>query len=103
MEQIQRLNAPLSDKWAHFLAFAGLTFLWLCIFRHPTRRQYIATVIFGVAFGVLIELLQLTLTFLGRGYELMDIVADAIGVGIGLVCFLIFRRIIQPSPSRRQQ
>lgn len=102
-EAMKKVNAPLSDKWAHFIVFAGFSFLWLSTFRRPRIRQYLIVILSGFLFGYMIELLQLSLTFLGRSYEFMDFIADGLGTLIGSAVFFIFyRTVITPSLSRHQ-
>ena len=91
-------HVPLTDKWSHFLAF---TVLYVVTFVEVTRsrssiqttRWRIDAVLFSLSFGVLIELLQWLIPT-GRHAELLDIVADSIGVVLGaLLCrFMKFER-----------
>jgi len=86
---VQRVveHVPLTDKWAHFLAF---TVLYMVAFveqirsrsSNETSRWRITVVLFSLGFGVLIEFLQWVIPT-GRHAELLDIVADSIGVGVG--------------------
>lgn len=102
--RLQNISTPISDKWAHFLAFAAISFLWLCIHKEVKLKQYILVIIRGFLFGWLIELLQISPITYGRSYEVLDIVADGIGTIIGAIIFYLFHKfIIQPSPSHHQR
>lgn len=75
-------SIDLWDKYEHFLAYGELAFLGLIAF--PGKRWAIAIILFLVAQGALIEIFQ---TFVpGRNGDLLDLIANAIGLLIG--CFL---------------
>jgi len=80
----------MTDKLVHFVSFA---LLYITIFTehqvsnrssNKGSRWLIASALFLVAFGGLIELVQ-GLDFVQRSSELLDFKADTIGVGIGMV------------------
>ena len=65
------------DKAKHFIVFYGLTFL--ATMALPKSRWWkIAAVL--LVFGVAIEILQ-ALPIVGRDADVLDIVADALGIG----------------------
>lgn len=68
-----------SDKWLHGLTFAFLT-VWFS--GQYARRSYWRLAIGMLAFGLLIELCQRMLSY--RNAESMDLLADAVGITIGL-------------------
>jgi VanZ family protein len=75
-----------NDKTAHFVSFAGLSFLWMVYLYNYLK------VIFGLSFfAFFIEIVQylLPLSF-HRGYDNYDILADVIGLIIGLVIFKLY-------------
>lgn len=73
-------NVGVSDKIQHAFAFCVLTGAYGLLF--PNRR---ARVLLGVAvLGVAIEVLQATMPF-GRDGEVADLLADAVGIGVGLI------------------
>ena len=74
------------DKLVHLIAFAALAFPLA-----RTGRFGLTSVSIGAsAFGAIIELIQPSFN---RSAELNDWVADVIGVAIGIVCGLIYRRL----------
>jgi len=91
-------HVPLTDKWSHFLAFIVL---YIVVFVEviwsrssiETSRWRIDAMLFSLGFGVLIEALQWLIPT-GRHAELLDIVADSIGVVLGAVLcrFVFFER-----------
>jgi VanZ family protein len=67
------------DKWAHGLTFVVLS-VWFC--GQYRRANYWRVAVGLIAFGVLIELLQGLLSY--RMAEWFDLVADAIGIAVGM-------------------
>lgn len=76
----QAVPSSFGDKFNHVIAFLELTLLarlgW------PQARPVIVAVLV-MAFGVTLELLQAPLPY--RSFSLLDLVADAAGIGLGLV------------------
>jgi VanZ family protein len=77
--QPPQVDFQQSDKVGHFIAYGGLMF-WFCqLYRGArTRLAYAAGFI---AMGIAIEFLQRATGY--RSFEVMDMVADAIGVALG--------------------
>lgn len=90
---IPQVDIPLIDKWTHIVLFGVFSFLWLCARPLLTTPWVTGLFIISVTFGAFIEMLQGTLTFLGRSMELMDGVADAIGGAVGIGIFLLLARL----------
>ena len=75
-----------SDKIVHLLAFAALSFPLA-----RTGRFGLLPVFLGAsAFGGIIELIQPTFN---RSADMNDWIADIIGVAVGIVCGLLYRRL----------
>ncbi|MBK8952058.1 MAG: VanZ family protein [Chitinophagaceae bacterium] len=70
------------DKWVHIGLFAMLVFLW-CQASNKKKVFYIIATI-AVVYGIGMEFVQQYFVS-NRGFELMDIVADAAGSVVGLV------------------
>ncbi len=85
----------VSDKLMHSSAYAVVVFCWLLTKSVFFASQKNRTVLFGVFFlGVIIEILQGTLTD-NRHPELLDVVANSVGVIVGYLIFtLSFEKII---------
>jgi VanZ family protein len=67
------------DKFGHLLAYGGVMFWFAQLYRRtPTRLAYAAGFI---AMGVALEFVQRALGY--RSFEVLDMVADAIGVLAG--------------------
>jgi VanZ family protein len=78
----------VSDKLLHFMAYAGLAFL----FAGTVERRHWAWVIIGLLlFGGSIELAQEYLTAT-RGGEWLDMAANAAGVAAGICAAAVFPR-----------
>jgi VanZ family protein len=77
MQAIDRV--PLSDKVEHAAAYAFLAFVPAI---HERRRRVIAAAAGAVLLGVALEFAQLWSGW--RDFEVADMVADGIGVAVGL-------------------
>ncbi len=77
----------LSDKSIHFIAFAVLTLLLRCAYR-VTVLQTLLSLLF---YAVFIEVSQFFTP--NRCAELLDVVADVIGIGMGLLLHLLVSRL----------
>lgn len=76
----------VSDKMIHLIAFAALAFP----LARTGRFGILLVFISASAFGGAIELIQ---PRFNRSADLNDWFADIIGVAIGIVCGLIYRRL----------
>ena len=82
------------DKLNHAGAIAaatGLAYLSL----QPRRWAAAAAFTYGASLGILIEILQATLTA-SRSAEWADVVADLVGAGCAWVAIRIYQRITAP-------
>jgi VanZ family protein len=72
----QKIEAPGSDKWHHFIAFAALTYPLTA----SNKRLGLAIVLFGICLGASIEIIQ---PYVNRFGDLNDFKADVIGILLG--------------------
>ena len=72
----QKIDAPGSDKWHHFIAFAVLTYPMVA----ANKRLGFAIVLFGLCLGAGIEIIQ---PYVNRFGDLNDFKADCIGILLG--------------------
>ena len=72
----QKIDAPGSDKWHHFIAFAVLTYPMVA----ANKRLGIAIVLFGLCLGAGIEIIQ---PYVNRFGDFNDFKADCIGIFLG--------------------
>jgi VanZ family protein len=77
--QPPQVDFEQSDKVGHFIAYGGLMF-WFCQL-YPAARTRLAYAAGFIAMGIVIEFLQRATGY--RSFEVMDMVADAIGVALG--------------------
>ena len=78
----------LSDKSIHFIAFAVLTLL----LRLAYSITWFQTFLLLFIYAVFIEFSQFFTS--DRSVEVLDIVADVIGIGIGLLFYPFIKRLI---------
>ncbi len=78
---------PFGDKSNHFLAFAVLTILLLQAY----HIRYRFTFAWMLLYGIFIEISQLFTV--NRSGELLDVLADTIGIVIGIVLYRIMEKL----------
>ena len=81
-------NISMIDKWTHFVLYGGLcSVAWAEYgFRHlhpVNRKVWIYTIVLPIVMGGLIEIVQATCTGGTRSGDVMDWLADIIGVALG--------------------
>ncbi|MBN1982887.1 MAG: VanZ family protein [Chitinivibrionales bacterium] len=80
------------DKLVHMMiycVFAFLLFRFLYLKRSfPVRKAIIAVLIIGVGYAIIDELHQLFIPF--RSCSVIDMIADFVGVGLGVPAALVF-------------
>jgi VanZ family protein len=86
-----------SDKAAHFFAYGALMLWFSLLYSKATSRLVYAAGF--VAMGIGLEFLQGTLGH--RTYEMFDIVADTIGVLLGLALGLVLERLAGAGATAR--
>ena len=80
-----------NDKTNHFIAFAGFTFFW---FFHSLK--YWLIIMIATIYGITIEFWQASLPVsFHRGFDWYDALADGIGGIIGLLIYLIYKRLLK--------
>jgi VanZ family protein len=90
------LGIPHIDKVGHFGMYAVWTFLFFRAF--STKRDYSKqkalwiSILTGAGAGIILEFLQYSMRQ-GRSFELADMLANALGAGVGgLVALLFFKK-----------
>jgi glycopeptide antibiotics resistance protein len=79
------------DKLVHFVLYAVFILLWALATTKMTATRKTYLFIVGVSYGVLIEVLQSTMS-LGRSYDRVDIVANTIGCILGVLLITLSKR-----------
>ena len=82
LEDVPKVNLTHIDKLFHFGTYAMLTFLWFAGFRYSLKKEktqaiFYAT-LFSILFGIVIEVLQHTLTTY-RSMDVFDVIANTLG------------------------
>lgn len=86
----ENLSGDVNDKLAHFVAFAGISFLWMWV-----SKAYLKVIVFSALFGLVIEIIQgLLPESFHRSYDLMDALADSLGVLIGVALFYVVVKVL---------
>ncbi len=76
------------DKVYHSFAYFTLAMTWLFTFYKKPEKKYII-VLLCIIFGIIIEVLQMNLTVYRSG-DLLDVLANSLGVLLALLIFNIF-------------
>lgn len=80
-----RWRVPNADKLAHVAMFAGFGLLWVRAQARPGRAAWVVAA--GIALAAITELGQAS-PVVNRDADPLDALADAIGVGLGVVAAL---------------
>ncbi len=83
----QPINFHSIDKVEHCIAYAVLSFFWVLALGN-TQKKRLIVVFFCVFYGVIIEMFQGMTTY--RTFDFVDMIANSLGVLIGLLIFLFF-------------
>ena len=81
-----KIYTPGSDKWHHFIAFAGLAYPLAA----ASRLYWIPALIFALSLGALIEIVQ---PYVNRFGDIKDFQADALGVLFGILLGMLGYRV----------
>ena len=80
------------DKWQHCFAYFVLSISWLITFYKKKKKLLI--VVCCILLGVIIEILQSTLTSYRTG-DSYDVIANSLGVLLGLLVFNMLSKKIE--------
>ena len=80
------------DKWQHCFAYFVLSISWLIAFYK--KKKKLLVVVCCILLGVIIEILQSTLTSYRTG-DSYDVIANSLGVLLGLLVFNTFSKKIE--------
>ncbi|MBJ6368015.1 VanZ family protein [Snuella sedimenti] len=83
LNKLPDVGVSFGDKIFHFLTYCVLTFLWVnalfYFFKFTRAKAIIVAAIISIGFGILIEVLQGTVTA-SRASDLYDVAANTFGV-----------------------
>lgn len=91
---LPKMSGGNDDKILHLLAFAGLSFLLAWAIPTRIRDRFRNIRLAGgcaALYGALDELTQIPV---GRTFDWYDLLADVIGISIGLACYTVSRELI---------
>ncbi|CAH8281393.1 VanZ like protein [Mariniflexile fucanivorans] len=92
INNIPDVGVSFGDKIFHFLSYTVLAFLWYSTFykafNFEKKKALMYTAVFSIIFGIIIEILQGTLTS-SRSADLYDVMANTIGVFLAVVIISI--------------
>ena len=92
MDGMPSIGTDYDDKIYHFVAYFILAVLWFYAFRYHSSKRKIAYIVLScIAFGIIIEAIQGKLTA-DRVGDILDIVANIIGIMLGTLFALRYRK-----------
>ncbi|SFV60711.1 hypothetical protein MNB_SM-5-438 [hydrothermal vent metagenome] len=80
------------DKANHFIAFMTLFVLLSLAYKH---LSLVRRVVLLLLFGLQIEIVQYFIP--GRDFSLLDVVADSVGIAIGIALYYGYEKVIKAS------
>ncbi len=90
LKNLPDMGISFGDKVFHFLAYFVLAFLWVFAFFYNYNLKKAKSIqyafVFAVAFGIIIEVLQGTVT-VARSFDVYDMLANTLG-SLLAVCLL---------------
>lgn len=83
------IETPFIDKVDHFLAYFGITFiaLFASTHKHPVWMILLAHILLGIG----VEFAQSYIP--GRYFEVLDMVANGLGVFAAALSYILFRKV----------
>ncbi len=92
--ELPDLDVPMADKWAHFVVFGMLYFLWASALktRSTIFGSGIGLILCLLFYGIIIEVLQENF-YTSRTGDLMDVVANSVGILLGLIVFNVKEKL----------
>lgn len=89
---IEQITFSVSDKLIHGVYYFLLTLGWLHIFANHSSQKKIYVILSLLLMGALLEYLQALLP-IGRSMDSYDLLANTIGIGIGVLCSRIYFKV----------
>lgn len=94
IKSLPKLGSSFDDKIFHALAYAMLFLLWyFTLNRLRIANLIFITALFSIIYGIILEVLQGQLTIV-RSLDILDVLANCIGVTIALLFIIIRNRRI---------
>lgn len=88
INEIPKISIPNFDKIVHFTLYTILSFLWMWSLKtkanHSFKKNASFIFLIGTCFGIVIEILQETLTQTRSG-EILDVLSNSSGILFGLL------------------
>lgn len=92
IKKLPEIGVSFGDKIFHFLTYMVLAFLWFNAFFYTCKlekkKALIYAALFSIVFGIIIEVLQGTLTT-SRSFDVYDVMANTMGVFLTVIIVLV--------------
>jgi VanZ family protein len=94
IKSLPKLGSNFDDKIFHALAYGLLVLLWyFTLYRLKIAKPIFITALFSIIYGIILEVLQGQLTIV-RSMDILDVLANCIGVAIASLFIIIRNRRI---------
>jgi len=92
IKSLPKLGSSFDDKILHVFAYTILVLLWyFTLYGLKKAKPILIAVCFSILYGIIIEVLQGQLTTV-RNFDILDILANCMGIAIGTLFILIKNR-----------
>ncbi|NJB81370.1 VanZ family protein [Wenyingzhuangia aestuarii] len=93
MEGVPNFKYNYTDKFEHAFAYAFMSFFWMLSCQlGKIKLKFLHLILIIILYGIVIEVLQASLT-VSRTGDLLDVMANSIGVILGYVILRLLRRL----------
>ncbi|MGY5355215.1 VanZ family protein [Wenyingzhuangia sp. IMCC45467] len=93
MENVPNFSVSYTDKFEHVLAYAVISFFWMLSCKlGKINLSFLSLLLIIIGYGIIIEILQMSITSHRTG-DLLDVMANSIGVILGYIFLKILSRI----------
>ena len=92
IKSLPKLGSNFDDKIFHVFAYTILVLLWyFTLYGLKKTKPILIAICFSIIYGIIIEVLQGQLTTV-RNFEILDILANCMGIAIGTLFIFIKNR-----------
>ncbi len=90
---LPELGSSFDDKIYHLIAYMLMTLLWFNVLRTTSAKfKILYSAIISIGYGIIIEVFQALFTT-SRNEDIEDVIANSIGVILGVVIIIMYRKI----------
>ncbi len=88
--KIPKVTFGYFDKVSHLIAYTALSFCWFLSFKYKQSKYFIIAILVFI-YGIIIEVIQ-EIVVNNREGDVVDIIANTVGIVIGYVVVILWLR-----------